>query len=77
MNNLPLKIVVKPENPFSVYFMSEDNREVFEVRIRDGHTLEVSSGGLVVKDEEKLYDPCISIIPLVNNRVLISRVEYE
>lgn len=77
MINLPLKIVVNPESPFSVYFMGDDNRQVFEVRIRDGHTIEVSSGGLVVKDEEKLYDPCISIIPLVNNRVLVSRVEYE
>lgn len=72
-----MKIVVNPESPFSVYFMGDDNRQVFEVRIRDGHTIEVSSGCLVFKDEEKLYDTGLSIIPLVNNRVLVSRVEYE
>lgn len=77
MDNLPMKIVVNPESPFSVYFMGDDNRQVFEVRIRDRHTIEVSSGSLVVKDEEKLYDPGLSIIPIVNNRVLVSRVEYE
>lgn len=71
-----MKFVIDPYNSSRMYLIGEDDREVFEIEIRDGHTLKVFSGSSTIKDNEKLYDGSLSISPITSQGVLITRNEY-
>ena len=71
-----MKFVTDPFNPLRVYLIGEDDREVFELEIRDGHTIKVCSGSSTIKDKEKLYDYSFSVVPISSGCILISRNEY-
>lgn len=75
MINSPMKFVVDQFNPLRIYLIGEDDREVFELEIRDGHTIKVCSGNSTIKDKEKLYDWSFSVVPISSGSILISRNE--
>jgi hypothetical protein len=70
-----MKFIIRPEAPTKIYLIGEDNREVFVIDVYDGHTIKVSSGSSIIKDNKKLYGSSLSIVPTTSDKILISRIE--
>lgn len=72
-----MKFFIDPDNSSRIYLIGEDNREVFEIQIVNGHSIRISSERSTIKDKEKLYDASLSIVPKTCDSVVITRNEYE
>lgn len=60
----------------SVRFETEDGRTAFEVRISDGHSIEVRVV-MAIKDGSEIYNSPLSVIPLASNAIIVRLVKIE
>lgn len=60
----------------SVRFETEDGRTAFEVKIADGHSIEVRAI-MTIKDGSEIYNSPLSVIPLASNAITIRLLKIE
>ena len=70
-----LKVEQNPLFPNQIDLVTEGDRVAFNIRILDGHTIEVC-GYNVTKDSDKMFDSALEILPVSADRVIIRKAPY-
>lgn len=75
MNNKNQTVKVDPiTNGISI--LSEDDRVIFNIRILNGHSIEIG-GGQPIKDNGIVYVEGLMIEPHTHNRIFVSKTPYR
>ena len=72
-----MKFKQSPTNDNRISLENSDGSIVFEIRVVDGHSIEVLSFSSSVRDGMDIYESSLSILPHTSDTVVISRNRWE